>query len=58
MTFNEWLDEMEGFGMRKERLYATFAHYDKHDWVVLVNWLKYAYEAGYQEGKQDKEGSQ
>jgi len=52
MTFNEWLDS------RIHVVQATFAHYDKHDWVVLVNWLKYAYEAGYQEGKQDKEGSQ
>jgi hypothetical protein len=54
MTFNEWLQEVEVYGTRGERLQATFAHYDKYEWNALVEWAKAAYDAGYHSGKQDE----
>lgn len=43
----EWLEEVEVFSTRYERLCATFAHLDRHDWKALESWLKAAYFVGY-----------
>ena len=56
MTFNDWLQETEGWCSRMERLHATFAHMDSHDWNELMEWLEAAYRVGYQEGRKEFEG--
>ena len=55
MSFNRWLEGVETYSTRLERLHATFAHYDKNDWNALMRWLDAAYEVGYHDGKLDKE---
>ena len=56
MTFNEWLEEIECFSMREERLQCTFSHLDKLDWKELMEWLEAAYRVGYQHGRKENEG--
>ena len=51
MTFSGWLEEVEVYSTRQERLMATFAHMDKSDWEQLMKWLSAAYEVGYEHGK-------
>lgn len=48
MTFDEWLDEIENFGLRRERLGEELPESD-----VLIKWLRAAYEVGYEQGKKD-----
>jgi hypothetical protein len=43
----EWLEEVEVFHTRHERLFADFAHLNKHDWMTIESWLKAAYFTGY-----------
>jgi hypothetical protein len=56
MTFNDWLQEVEGYITRFERLQATFDHMDYHDWYALTEWLEAAYRVGYQEGRNENQG--
>ena len=56
MTFNEWLQEIEVFSTREERLQCTFSHMDKLDWNELMEWLEAAYRVGYQEGRKENQG--
>ena len=46
MKFEEWLDEIECYGSRQERLGEELPVSD-----VLINWLRAAYEVGYEQGK-------
>ena len=50
MTFDNWLDEIENYGSRLERLLETLPTADPN---VLVSWLEAAYNVGYEEGKKD-----
>ena len=50
MTFDNWLDEVENYGSRLERLLETFPTADPN---ALVLWLETAYNVGYEEGKKD-----
>ena len=45
MTFEEWLDEIENYGSRQERLGEELPISD-----TLINWLRAAYDEGYEEG--------
>ena len=56
MTFNDWLYEKETYSLRMDRLHATFAHMDSHDWKELMEWLEAAYRVGYLEGRKENEG--
>lgn len=44
--FIEWLDEIEVYSSRYERLCSTFAELDKHAWRDLMMWLYAAYLVG------------
>jgi hypothetical protein len=46
MTFEEWLDEIECYGTRYERLTSELPVSD-----ALIQWLRAAYDVGYEEGK-------
>ena len=48
MKFEEWLDEIENYGSRQERLGEELPISD-----TLMNWLRAAYEVGYEQGKKD-----
>ena len=46
---NEWLDELEGFSLRRERLYQDFPEVE--DKEKLLKWLEAAYNVGFEDGK-------
>jgi hypothetical protein len=53
MTFDEWLDEVEVFSTREERLESDFpvlcgSSFDKKR---LLGWLRAAYDVGHDEGQ-------
>ena len=48
MTFEEWLDEIENYGSRQERLGEELPISD-----TLIQWLRAAYEVGYEQGQKD-----
>jgi len=49
MTFNEWLNEGEGWGVRRERMLEDI-QVDPDNMNSLFKWLKAAYDAGHQVG--------
>ena len=49
MTFDEWLDEIEIFSSRRERLYGDFPEVE--DKEKLLKWLEAAYSVGYDRAK-------
>lgn len=53
MTFDQWLNEIEGFSLRMERAYDDLVKNPKDpvdNWLQIKDWLKAAYEEGYSEG--------
>ena len=53
MTFEEWLDEIEVYGSRRERFFEDLLavespHVPTPD---MIKWLRAAYEVGYAHGK-------
>lgn len=50
MTFDEWLDEIEVFSSRYERLVSDFCDMEYEDKGLLLIWLKAAYDVGFEEG--------
>lgn len=42
MTFNEWLDEIEVFGSRLERLYEDLNDYQGDNIEIVLKWLEAA----------------
>jgi len=60
-TFEEWLNELEGFSLRGERAYSDLIIYPKEDhftnqqqWNNIKQWLKGAFDAGYEAGELNK----
>jgi hypothetical protein len=52
MKFNEWLNEIEGFGLRCERIHDDLVkNRDAPTWSNIKEWLEAAYDAGYSHGK-------
>lgn len=57
-TFEQWLDEMEGFNLRMERVYDDLVRCPKDpvdNWKEIKLWLKAAYDVGYEAGEINKE---
>lgn len=52
MTFDEWLDEIEIFASRLERLYGDFPEVD--DKEKLLKWLEAAYKVGNEAGYNER----
>jgi len=50
MTFAEWFNEIELYSLRGERFYDDLYTYkmDGIDAEHIINWLKAAYEVGYE----------
>lgn len=49
MTFQEWLNENEGFSLRMERIYDDLVKNPKDtidNWQQIKVWLEAAYNAG------------
>jgi hypothetical protein len=55
-TFDEWLDEIENFSMRRERLYETLLDYQGDNIEIVIEWLKAAYEVGAEHAQTYKDG--
>ena len=58
MTFEEWLNENEGFSLRMERMYDDLVKdpVDPVDnWKTIKGWLKTAYDVGYEAGELNKQ---
>ena len=57
-SFNDWLDELEGFSLRMERVYDDLVVNPKDNvdnWKHIREWLKGAFDAGYEAGELNKE---
>jgi hypothetical protein len=51
-NFDEWFNELVGYSFRSEWFYDDFDYAAKtNDYKKIVEWLKTAYEIGYDEGK-------
>jgi hypothetical protein len=56
-TFEEWLNELEGFSLRCERAYDDLVVNPKDNidnWQNIKQWLKGAFYAGYESGELNK----
>lgn len=56
MTFDEWLDEIENFSTRRERLCETLLDYQGDNIEIVIEWLKAAYEVGAEHAQKYKDG--
>jgi hypothetical protein len=57
-TFEEWLNESEGFSLRMERVYDDLVVNPKDtidNWKQIKIWLKAAFDGGYEAGEINKE---
>ena len=53
MTFDQWLNELEGFSLRMERAYDDLVKDPKDpvdNWNQIKEWLQAAYNAGVDNG--------
>lgn len=46
MTFDQYIDEIEVFSSRKERLISDFPNLTTDEYVLLFKWLEAAYYVG------------
>lgn len=44
--FNQYLNEVENFSTRLDRLYDDFAHLPTKDMIEIVRWIEGAFNAG------------
>lgn len=51
MTFEEWLDEIEVYSTRMERLMDDINSPDPTFRDLILKWLRAAYEVGYAHGR-------
>ena len=58
MTFENWFNEQEGFGLRSERIFWTFPNITKDEKTALTLWLNAAYNVGYDKGAIDQHDSE
>lgn len=56
MTFDEWFNEIEGFGLRSERFYSEIDPDSRTDGQALVSWLRAAYDIGAEHAQTYKDG--
>ena len=45
--FKDWLEEVEVYNSRYERLCCTFLDLSPHEWKDVMTWLSAAYAVGY-----------
>lgn len=54
-TFEEWLNETEGYSLKKERAYDELVEYEHGSytarWNMVLDWLQAAFEAGVESQK-------
>jgi hypothetical protein len=51
--FDAWFEELEGYSFRSERFYDDFDYASKtKDYKIIIQWLKTAFETGYEVGQQ------
>ena len=50
MTFDEWIDEVENFSTRLERLYEDLNDYQGDNIEIVLKWLEAAYDVGREAG--------
>ena len=53
MTFDQWLNEIEGFSLRMERAYDDLVKNPKDatdNWKQIKEWLQAAYNEGFDNG--------
>lgn len=48
MTFDDWFYELEGFSFRSEWFWTDYENQNRE---AMLEWLKTAYEMGYNDGK-------
>jgi hypothetical protein len=56
-SFEEWLNELEGYSLRSERAYDDLVVNPKDmvdNWKNIKEWLKGAFDAGYEAGELNK----
>ena len=62
MTFDEWLNEIENYSLRVERMYDDLdmmtgvpktASEARRNQIVFMGWLRAAYNVGYEQGRND-----
>jgi hypothetical protein len=56
-TFEDWLNELEGYSLRGERAYDDLVLHPKDEidnWKTIKQWLKGAFDAGYEAGESNK----
>jgi hypothetical protein len=56
-SFEEWLNESEGFSLRMERAYDDLVVNPKDEvdnWKNIKEWLKGSFDAGYEAGQSNK----
>jgi hypothetical protein len=56
-SFEEWLNELEGYSLRVERAYDDLVLHPKDEidnWKNIKEWLKGAFDAGYEAGESNK----
>lgn len=46
MTFDEWMNEIEAFSARRERLYEDLKDYQGDNIEIVDKWLEAAYNVG------------
>lgn len=56
MTYTEWLDEIECYSCRWERLVddlksCDFKTHNKESFAIVSSWLEAAYKVGFEEGR-------
>lgn len=57
-TFEEWMNEIEGFSLRMERVYDDLVKNPKDtidNWTEIKKWLKAAFDGGYEAGEINKQ---
>jgi hypothetical protein len=57
-NFEEWLNELEGFSLRMERVYDDLVVNPKDtidNWKQIKIWLKAAFDGGYEAGEINKQ---
>ena len=58
-TFNDWLNGLEDFALRSERAYDDLTSVPKdtvNHWnVIVIPWLRSAFNAGYEAGELNKD---
>jgi hypothetical protein len=53
MSFDNWLNEIESYSLRVERLFEELADNDVDKYKLIIKWLESAYEQGKNDERKD-----